>query len=577
VNASEKQDAVARVLNSSEMASAPRARDFLRYVVEEEIGGRADLLKGYTIATEALGRREAFDADLQSAVRVQARRLREILSVYYDGSGKFDPVIIEIPLGAYVPVFRRRTEAYPAPRPDAWPAVESAEPPLDAQKPADLEPQSPANAEPATGPKAAGGWKLRAAIGAAVVLAPAAIAIGLGAGRWTSEPIDDLRRHISVAAASPVDPALRPSADAFLAALKSRLSDFDESVLNDAPEGGRSRSYKLRIAFSPGDADGMVSYKVSLTSPDGDVLYGEQNTLAARCAAMFECAGRLAAKVAGPYGLIYMDALKNDLKVGRDCVIESFEYFRRPSLGDLGAVEACLRAEVARRPFDLPAITALSRILLQQYRLGVKPSDGGDPIAAADALALRALELGPEKSRAFKSIFEVRFFQRRYDEAFKAADRAIEINPFAADILFRVGAARIARGESGKGKALLDRGAELNPAPPHWIAFFVFLEAFERSDESAAARAADAPGTETAPLGLLARAIVADQRKDPDAKQQDLRALAKAFPTVAADIPGALERYGLTAPLRQKLLAALNPGPAGPQPVRRDAKINAPG
>ena len=63
VNASEKQDAVARVLNSPEMAAAPRARDFLRYVVGEEIGGRADLLKGYTIATEALGRREAFDAD----------------------------------------------------------------------------------------------------------------------------------------------------------------------------------------------------------------------------------------------------------------------------------------------------------------------------------------------------------------------------------------------------------------------------------------------------------------------------------------------------------------------------------
>ena len=148
VNASEKQDAVARVLNSPEMAAAPRARDFLRYVVGEEIGGRADLLKGYTIATEALGRREAFDADLQSAVRVQAKRLREILGAYYGGSGRFDPVIIEIPLGAYVPVFRRRARADPAPRPDASPAVELAEPPLDAQEPL-LEPPKPASPEPA--------------------------------------------------------------------------------------------------------------------------------------------------------------------------------------------------------------------------------------------------------------------------------------------------------------------------------------------------------------------------------------------------------------------------------------------
>ena len=225
---------------------------------------------------------------------------------------------------------------------------------------------------------------------------------------------------------------------------------------------------------------------------------------------------------------------------------------------DLGAVEACLRTEVARRPFDLPAMTALSRILLQEYRLGVKPSDGADPIAAADALAVRALELGPEKSRAFKSVFEVRFFQRRYDEAFKAADRAIEINPFAADVLSgsarrasraakraSQGAAR-SRGRAQSGAAALDR-----------VLYLSRSVRAGRRERRRARRRLSGDGNEL--LGLLARAIVANQRKDADAKHKSLLALAKAFPTVAADIPGALERYGLTAPLRQQLLAALNP------------------
>ena len=480
-------------------------------------------------------------------------------------------MIIEIPLGAYVPVFRRRARADPAPRPDASPAVELAEPPLDAQEPL-LEPPKPASPEPAlaTGPKAAGGWKLRAAIGAAVVLGPAALAIGLGAGRWSSEPNDDWRRHLSVAAASTVDPALRPSADAFLAAVKSRLSDFDDSVVNDLPEGGPSRSYKLRIAFYPGGADGAVSYKLSLANPDGDVLYSEQNVIAARCAAMFECAGRLAAKVAAPYGLVYMDALKTDRKDGRDCVIESFEYFRRPSLHDLVAVEACLRTEVARRPFDLPAMTALSRILLQEYRLGVKPSDGADPIAAADALALRALELGPEKSRAFKSVFEVRFFQRRYDEAFKAADRAIEINPFAADVLFRVGAARIARGEAEQGKALLDRAVELNPAPPHWIEFYIFLEAFARGDESAAARAAELSGDGN---GAARPARPGDRGESAQGCRRETEKPAGAGEGVSHRRRGHPRRARTLRPDGASAAAAagrVEPGPAGPQPVGRD-------
>jgi tetratricopeptide (TPR) repeat protein len=553
IGAAEKRKALESVLNSPELAAAPRARDFLRYVVEEDIAGRADLLKGYTIATEALGRREAFDPDLQSAVRVQAKRLRELLAAYYSGSGRADSLVIEIPRGAYIPVFRRRAaDAGSAPGADAEPAETPAEP-----APADAPAPGAADAAPAAQAPAIDRTFRAAAILAALVLA--AVLAAIGVDRWRSPgPNDDSDRYLAVMAAPVTDPELRPVAEAFVAAVRSRLADFEDIVVVDKPSAPPSRSYTLKIALYPA-AGKSLSYEASLTNPNGKALYGEQNALSDACSALFDCAGRLAAKIAAPYGLIYADALETARSDARDCVMESFEYFRHQTYGDLSAVEACLRTAIARKPFNIAAMTALSRVYLQQYRLGLKPSGGGDPLAAAEALAERALELGPQKARAFKSIFEVRFFQRRYEEAFAAARRALEINPYAADILYRVGAAHIARGEFAKGAALLAHARDLNPAAPHWVAFFEFLEAFGRGDEAAAARAADGEGADTAPLGLLARAIVAQWRKDSDAKQRHLRALAKAFPTVAADIPAALERWRLTAPLRQKLMAALNP------------------
>jgi len=108
----DKQAALERVLASPEFAASSRARDFLRYVGEEEIAGRADRLKGYNIATAALGRRCDYNSDTQSAVRVQARRLRDLLAAYYFGSGASDDVVIDMPLGTYVPNFTRKISAF---------------------------------------------------------------------------------------------------------------------------------------------------------------------------------------------------------------------------------------------------------------------------------------------------------------------------------------------------------------------------------------------------------------------------------------------------------------------------------
>lgn len=101
------------ILASAELGSAPSLQRFLRHVVEETLAGRSGSLKEYAIGSVVFGRGEDFNPRIDPIVRVQARNVRARLEQYYAGPGARDPVIIELPKGTYVPVFRSRRQATP--------------------------------------------------------------------------------------------------------------------------------------------------------------------------------------------------------------------------------------------------------------------------------------------------------------------------------------------------------------------------------------------------------------------------------------------------------------------------------
>ncbi|MGX7705899.1 hypothetical protein [Methylobacterium sp. Gmos1] len=78
---------------------------FLSYIVEEELSGRGEAIKAYTIATQALGRADSFDPSNDPSVRVEAGRLRRVLDEVYADEGRYWPVRIQVPVGAYRPSF----------------------------------------------------------------------------------------------------------------------------------------------------------------------------------------------------------------------------------------------------------------------------------------------------------------------------------------------------------------------------------------------------------------------------------------------------------------------------------------
>jgi len=102
-----------RVLKSRIFARSKELCRFLQFAVEQKLRNRSVRLKEYLIGVTVFDRGEAFNPGTDPIVRVQARRLRSKLSLYYETEGRGDSVVIELPCGGYVPVFRFRTAVTP--------------------------------------------------------------------------------------------------------------------------------------------------------------------------------------------------------------------------------------------------------------------------------------------------------------------------------------------------------------------------------------------------------------------------------------------------------------------------------
>ncbi len=96
---------VQKILATLEFPSGGQLVALLRYLVDAELEGKSDRVKGYSIGVDVLGRDSSFDPNSDAIVRVQVGRLRKALNYYYATVGANDRIRIEIPKGAYRAVF----------------------------------------------------------------------------------------------------------------------------------------------------------------------------------------------------------------------------------------------------------------------------------------------------------------------------------------------------------------------------------------------------------------------------------------------------------------------------------------
>jgi TolB-like protein/cytochrome c-type biogenesis protein CcmH/NrfG len=112
---------VDKILASRHFSRSERLCRFLRFCVEQTLAEKSDQLKEQLVGVEVFDRRGDYDPRTDPIVRVEAMRLRSKLKAYYTSIGRPDCVFIELPKGAYVPVFRSRSAGAPT-RPQALPS-----------------------------------------------------------------------------------------------------------------------------------------------------------------------------------------------------------------------------------------------------------------------------------------------------------------------------------------------------------------------------------------------------------------------------------------------------------------------
>ena len=99
-----------RILDNRKFSEAPRISEFLNYVVNEDLAGRGARINGNSIAIDVYRRDATFDPRTDPVVRVEARRLRRMLSHYFLTEGNQDNLVIEIPKGGYRPKYNVNSE-----------------------------------------------------------------------------------------------------------------------------------------------------------------------------------------------------------------------------------------------------------------------------------------------------------------------------------------------------------------------------------------------------------------------------------------------------------------------------------
>jgi len=99
---------VEKILHSSQFNGSELLRNLLSYLARRALERPGESAKEYDVAVDVLGRAPGFDPRLDSAVRVHTARLRAKLAEYYMSEGAEDPVMVEVPKGAYLILWHQR-------------------------------------------------------------------------------------------------------------------------------------------------------------------------------------------------------------------------------------------------------------------------------------------------------------------------------------------------------------------------------------------------------------------------------------------------------------------------------------
>jgi adenylate cyclase len=484
MNAASVREGLERILVSPGFEASARNRRFLAYIVGETLAGRADRLKGLTIAIDVFGRDATIDPQHDPVVRIEAAKLRRSLERYYLTAGQQDPIRIYIPKGAYVPTFEERAHLF-----------------LDSRAPAD-EPAAAVVRPPA--PRDASArwhWLMTALLAGSLFAALGWLGADLLASRWEPDDSEDaataLPRGTKIAVLPFVDLSGDPEQAYFaegvtdqivtdLARFKALFVLSMESTAKYQKQSADPQDLKRELGVDY-LLDGSVRReldKIKLSTrlvdaESGEIIwsesYGGELTPSNVFDIQEDVSQQVSAIVAGNYGMIAEADLTGAQRrppgsfAAYDCVLRYYQYQRSFEQEEHAKVRACLERAVELDPGYAEAWAVLANVYAQEQRFGFNPRpELYDPYERSLTAADRAVEIEPRNPTAQLMLANA-LFDRRNLAGFRAAgERAITLNPNDPDLLVHYGMRLTFIGEWERGVALVTKAIALNPEHPQW-------------------------------------------------------------------------------------------------------------
>jgi TolB-like protein len=474
------REELGRVLNSGPFAQSRRRQRFLEYIVNEALAGRGERLKGYTIAVEVFDRPETFDPVTDPLVRIEAARLREKLHEYYDTDGRNDPVVIELPKGAYTPHIVFRSEASSSARPDR---VSSA---------ARTEPRSRKTA-----------WSLS-------VLAMLLLLAAFGAWRWWA-PSTSLPEKASIAVL-PFDNIGRdPKWDRFADGITEDIvTDLSHSkdlfvvarnsteVYRDRPADVRSIGrdlgvgYVLEGSIQPSGDQIRVTAQL-IDTKTGVHVWSDRYDRAATDLfdVQSDVTEKIVATLIGYEGAV-AEAERSLLRRKPPANLSAFDTYllameakHKVTKESLTEAEGLFRKALGLDPQLARAYVGLVDVQCYLIDLGLAASVE-EALSKMMEAAQLAVKLDPTDGKTHLALGWAYAYHRKPEQARAEFARAETLAPSDADVLLLIAWSLPVLGEPAKAVSLAERSLRLNPHYPDWynqglsLAFF-FGEQFDKS------------------------------------------------------------------------------------------------
>lgn len=522
-------DALERILASDVFARSERARDLLRYLVEQDVAGNADRLKGFSIGVDVFHKDDQFDPATDTVVRVQAGRLRDLLQQYYEGDGAADPLRISVPRGSYVPEYHV-----------ADPTVACV---ASAATPEQNDVGQTANRRAL--PFLAIGLLLLAVLGGVVgyrSFAPPSpgsadvqgvqrAAAPFGFSDTTGSVPGDLLPsvYMSVEAGD-------YGGERIAAAVRRGLSGFDTVHVIAPPmqpgESGKVRRTDFLFLVGHASTPGEVHVELQNVS-NGKVVLSRNLAIADRDQrAIEDIVADLLTTVASVSGVLYADLAENRAETPLARCLALNEAFYRDQQADAHRTAyECFEDLRNARVSSALIYAELAALHMQSI---VNRYDYPEQASEQQALdyARRAVQLAPSSPSAHRAMGYVLSRTANLSEAMRWVHKAYALNEFDLSMAASYGYAQIFAGDYAAGTPILHRAVMAASAHPTWWDYGLFLGRFMLGEMEAASSAVSPLASSDRAHYLAARLVVAYElgdREKVDALLGRLRAGNSAF------------------------------------------------